>query len=76
MKWLFKRVSRPAFSYGCHTWGRVTSSKGFQEKAKKLHRLALLAMSLVRSKCPSTGLKVMGSLIPLELTIEKTFIQT
>ena len=76
VKWLFEGIVRPAFSYGCHIWGRVTSSKGFQEKARKLHRLALLPMSPVRSKCPTAGLEVIAGLIPLELFIEKTSIQT
>ena len=76
VKWLFEGMIRPAFSYGCHIWGRVTSSKGFQEKARKLHRLALLPMSPVRSKCPTAGLEIIAGLLPLELYIEKTSIQT
>jgi hypothetical protein len=58
VKWLFEGVVRPAFSYGCHVWGRITSQKGFLDKARKLHRLALLPMSPVRSKCPTAGLEV------------------
>jgi hypothetical protein len=76
VKWLFEGVVRPAFSYGCHVWGRVTSSRGFLEKARKLHRQALLPMSPVRSRCPTAGLEVLAGLLPLELFIEKTSIKT
>jgi ribonuclease HI len=76
VKWLFEGVVRPAFSYGCHVWGRNTSLKGFLEKARKLHRLALLPMSPVRTKCPTAGLEVLAGLLPLELFIEKTYIKT
>jgi hypothetical protein len=76
VKWLFKGIIRPAFSFGCHVWGQVISSVGFMEKAKKLHRLVLLPMSPVRSRCPTVGLEIMAGLLPLELFIEKTSIQT
>jgi hypothetical protein len=60
VKWLIEGVVRSAFSYGCHIWGRVTLLKLFQEKAKKLHRLALLTMSLVILKCPTEGLEIIA----------------
>jgi hypothetical protein len=51
-------------------------SGGFQEKARKLHRLALLPISPVRSRCLIVGLEIMDGLLPLELFLQKTLIQT
>jgi hypothetical protein len=75
VKWLLEGVVRPAFSYGFLVWDMVTFSKGFQKKALKLHRLALLPLSLVRSKCPTARLEILAGVIPHEIFIEKTSIQ-
>jgi hypothetical protein len=49
---------------------------GFQNKAKRLHRLAQLPMASVGSKNPTAGLEVISGLLPLDLHIQQIFPQT
>jgi len=76
MKWMYTAIIRPAISYGNLVWGKVTRLKYFQEKAKRIQRLALMSMAPVRTHSPTVGLEIVAHIPPLELYIQGEMAMT
>jgi ribonuclease HI len=73
-KWIYTNIVRPTFTYGCIAWAKKTRSKDFQNKAKRLQRLALMDIGPIRTHSPTSGLEIFTNVIPLDLYIRGEFI--
>jgi ribonuclease HI len=62
------------FTYGCIAWAKTTRSKEFQNKAKRLQRLALKDIGPIRTHSPTSGIEIFTNTIPLDLHIRGEFI--
>jgi ribonuclease HI len=62
------------FTYGCIAWAKATRTKEFQNKAKRLQRLAICDIGPIRTHSPTSGLEVFTNILPLDLYIKGEFI--
>lgn len=78
-RWAFTGIVRPALTYACHLWVYKTqnsASKVMNEKLKKLNRLACMSIAPVWKSSPTCGLEIIYNLLPLDLQILKTAVNT
>jgi ribonuclease HI len=73
-KWIYTNIVRPTFTYGCIAWGKTTRSKDFQNKAKRLQRLALCDIGPIRTHSPTSGIEIVTNTMPLDIYIRGEFI--
>jgi ribonuclease HI len=73
-KWLYTNIIRPTFTYGCIAWAKMTRTKEFLTKAKRLQRLALCDIGPIRTHSPTSGIEIFTNTIPLDLHIRGEFI--
>jgi ribonuclease HI len=73
-KWIYTGIVRPMFTYGCIAWAKVTRTKDFIQKAKKLQRLAICSIGPIRTHSPTTGLEIFTNTMPLDLYTRGEFI--
>ena len=70
MKRIYQTIVLPAFTFGCHIWGDKCKQATYQEKLRKLNRLAALTIAPVHKSTPTRGLEIIYDLMPLDLVIE------
>jgi ribonuclease HI len=73
-KWIYTNIVRPTFTYGCIAWGKTTRTKDFQNKAKRLQRLALCDIGPIRTHSPTSGIEIFTNTMPLDIYIKGEFI--
>jgi hypothetical protein len=76
MRWIMTGIIRPMLSYGSVIWSRVCNQHGVMEKLKKLNRVLFLAMGHIRKSTPTVGMEVIMGLMPLDIYIGKTALDT
>ena len=65
--WAYKGIILPSLSYGVPAWCKYLENSNFQNKLRKLNRLAMLTLANVYYSTPTRGMEVILNYPPLHL---------
>ena len=71
MRWVFRCIVRPMFSYASVIWAHSIDSVVLQRKLRRINRLGLCTLTLFPRSLPTRSLELMADIFPLHLWLTK-----
>ena len=76
VKWIFLTVVKPRITYAALVWSHSIQTIGKKQRFGQLNWLAAMMLTPTRKNAPTAALEIIHNLIPLELALQKTALNT
>ena len=76
VKWIFLTVVKPRITYAALVWAHSIQTIGKKQRLGQLNRLAAMMLTPTRKNAPTAALEIIHDLIPLELALQETALNT
>ena len=76
VKWMFRAVVKPRITYAALVWAHSIQTISKKKRLGHINRLAALMRTPTRKNAPKVALEIIHDLIPIELALHETAVNT
>ena len=76
IKWIYTGMMRPALTYGCFIWGKVTDKIHWKAKFRRLNALILRMMCPQRKSTPIATMELLTYIPPIDIFVKGEIVKS